>query len=157
MSIEVTLPELGDDIDGADILDVLVSEGDVIEVDQNIVEIETDKATAEVPSKQAGKVVKVHVSIGDSVTVGAALITLEAVAGGAANPAAVEPPTAESIGPAIATPKDVAATIREASEPPARLPPATLSPVLTCIFTILPACVLGTSAVALSVSISTMS
>jgi len=121
MAIEVTLPELGDDIESADIMDVLVSEGDVIEKDQGIVEVETDKATAEVPSTHAGKVVKVHVSTGDSVPVGATLITLEAVAGAAAIPAAVEHPTAEIIGPP--PPKVVAPPIREAIQPPAQLPP----------------------------------
>ena len=50
MSIEVKLPDLGDGIDSADILNVLVAEGDTVEKDQDIVEIETDKATAEVPS-----------------------------------------------------------------------------------------------------------
>ena len=126
MTIEVRLPELGDDIDSADILDVLVSEGDVIEVDQNIVEIETDKATAEVPSKHDGKVVKVHVSIGDSVAVGAALITLDAVAGTVVIPATVEPATAETIEPPA--PKAVDPPRREAIQPPA---PPTIAPAPT--------------------------
>ena len=121
MTIEVTLPELGDDIDIADILDVLVSEGDVIEEDQNIVEIETDKATAEVPSTHAGKVVKLHVSIGDSVAVGAALITLEAVTKSAATGAAVEAATAEASEPPA--PKAVDSPGREAFSPPEQLPP----------------------------------
>ena len=129
MAIEVKLPELGDDIESADVLEVLVSEGDVIEKDQDIVEIETDKATAAVPSTHAGKVVKVHVSTGDSVPVGAALITLETVAGAATIPTAVEPPTAETIGPP--PPKAVVPPIREAIQPPAQLPPAppTVPPV----------------------------
>ena len=92
MAIEVKLPELGDDIESADVLQILVNEGDVIEKEQGIVEVETDKATAEVPSTHAGKVVKVHVSTGDSVPVGAALITLETVAGAATIPSADEPP-----------------------------------------------------------------
>ena len=107
MTIEVTLPELGDDIDSADILDVLVGVGDVIKKDQDIVEIETDKATAEVPSTHAGKVVKLHVNVGDSVAVGAALITLEVVVESAtesaavpiAVPAAVEPANAGTTEP----------------------------------------------------------
>ena len=122
MTIEVTLPELGDDIDSADILHVLVSEGDVIEKDQYLVEIETDKATAEVPSTHAGKVVKIHVSTGDSVSVGATLVTLEAVSGAAAKPSAVESPAAETAGPL--PPQPVAPPTREAGQPPAQLPPS---------------------------------
>jgi pyruvate/2-oxoglutarate dehydrogenase complex dihydrolipoamide acyltransferase (E2) component len=123
MTIEVTLPELGDDIDSADILNVLVSEGDVIEKDQDIVEIETDKATAEVPSKHAGKVVKIHVSTGDSVAVGAALITLEAVVEPATEPAA-PPAAAKPIKPPA--PKAVNLPGEKVTQPPA---PPTIAPI----------------------------
>lgn len=83
MSIEVKLPDLGDGIDSADVLNVLIAEGDTVEKDQDIVEIETDKATAEVPSTHSGTVSKIHVSVGDTVAVGATLITVEAAAEGA--------------------------------------------------------------------------
>ena len=62
MPTEVKLPNLGDGVDSGDVLDVLVKEGDVIAKDQGILEIETGKATIQVPSNQAGKVVKVHVA-----------------------------------------------------------------------------------------------
>ncbi len=77
MSIEVKLPELGDGIDSADVLEVLVREGDTISKDQGIVEVETDKATVQVPSSHAGVVAKVLVSSGDRVTIGQALVSLE--------------------------------------------------------------------------------
>jgi len=79
MAIEVKLPDLGEGIETADVLNVLVNEGDDIQKDQDLVEIETDKATAEVPSPQAGKVMKIHVAAGDTIKVGAMLITLEGV------------------------------------------------------------------------------
>jgi pyruvate/2-oxoglutarate dehydrogenase complex dihydrolipoamide acyltransferase (E2) component len=78
MAIEIKLPELGDGIDSGDVLSVLVQEGDVIEKEQGIVELETDKATVEVPSTHAGKVTKVLVKAGQTVPVGAPLITIEA-------------------------------------------------------------------------------
>ncbi len=78
MSIEVKVPDLGDGIDSGDVLDVLVGEGDFINEEQGIVELETDKATVEIPSPHAGKVTKVHVEVGQSLAVGAVLITLEA-------------------------------------------------------------------------------
>lgn len=49
MQKEFKLPELGENIEAADIVNVLVKEGDFVKKDQGIVEIETDKATIEVP------------------------------------------------------------------------------------------------------------
>lgn len=76
MTIEVKLPELGDGIDSADVLEVLVREGDKIAKDQGIVEVETDKATVQVPSSNAGVVEKIHVSSGDKVSIGQVLVSL---------------------------------------------------------------------------------
>jgi pyruvate dehydrogenase E2 component (dihydrolipoamide acetyltransferase) len=82
MAIEIKLPALGDDIDSGDVLEVKVHEGEMIQKDQGILEIETDKATVEVPSTHAGKVLKVHIRDGQTVSIGAPLITLEESAGG---------------------------------------------------------------------------
>ena len=51
MAFEFKLPELGENIEQADIIKVMVAEGDKVEVDQILLEIETDKATVEVPSE----------------------------------------------------------------------------------------------------------
>ena len=59
MSIQVRVPDLGDGIESGDVLEILVREGDQIKKDQGIVELETDKATVEVPSSHAGQVSKV--------------------------------------------------------------------------------------------------
>ena len=80
MSIEVRVPDLGDGIESGDVLEILVREGDQIKKDQGIVELETDKATVEVPSSHAGKVLKLHIKSGQSVGVGTVLVTLEAEA-----------------------------------------------------------------------------
>jgi len=90
MAIEIKLPELGDGIDSGDVLTVFVKEGDVIEKEQSIVELETDKATVEVPSTHAGRVTKVLVKTGQSVPIGAPLIALEAAAGAATQKPAAE-------------------------------------------------------------------
>jgi pyruvate/2-oxoglutarate dehydrogenase complex dihydrolipoamide acyltransferase (E2) component len=126
MSIEVKLPDLGDGIDSADILNVLVAEGDTVDKDQDIVEIETDKATAEVPTSQAGTVAKIHVSAGDTVAVGATLITVEAAAGEAAPapPASTPPPAAsDEPPPAESAPAAPAPAKKAAPSPPAAAPP----------------------------------
>lgn len=77
MTIEVKLPSLGEGVDSGDVVDIKVSEGDVITKNQGILDLETDKATVEVPSAHAGKVVKVHVAKGQTVSVGTVLLSLE--------------------------------------------------------------------------------
>jgi pyruvate dehydrogenase E2 component (dihydrolipoamide acetyltransferase) len=79
-TLEMKLPELGENIDSADILTVLVKAGDIVEKDQGIIEIETDKATIEVPSTVSGKVIEVLVKAGDKAKVGQTLIKVESSA-----------------------------------------------------------------------------
>ena len=77
MATEFKLPELGENIESADIIKVMISEGDKVEKDQNVIEIETDKATVEVPSEISGTVKKVNVKEGDSAKVGDVIFTVE--------------------------------------------------------------------------------
>ncbi|MFT5366513.1 MAG: pyruvate dehydrogenase E2 component (dihydrolipoamide acetyltransferase) [Candidatus Latescibacterota bacterium] len=90
MATEFKLPDLGEGVEAGDVVTVLVSEGDTIEQEQGVVELETDKALIEVPSGIAGTITKIHVSAGDRVPVGATLITVEE-SGGAAELPAEEP------------------------------------------------------------------
>jgi pyruvate dehydrogenase E2 component (dihydrolipoamide acetyltransferase) len=91
MTTPLKLPELGENIDAAEVIAVLVAEGDTISVDQPVIELETDKATAEVPAPMAGIVRKIHVSTGDQVTVGQVIADIEESASVDA-PAAPEDP-----------------------------------------------------------------
>ena len=75
--VDFHLPDLGENIEAADVLNVLVKVGDVIEADQAILEIETDKATIEVPTTVAGKVVEVLVKAGSKAKVGDVVIKVE--------------------------------------------------------------------------------
>lgn len=75
--VDFHLPDLGENIEAADVLTVLVKVGDVIEVDQAILEIETDKATIEVPTTIAGKVVEVLIKAGSKAKVGDVVIKIE--------------------------------------------------------------------------------
>lgn len=77
MIVDFKLPHLGENINSADIIKVLVKEGDRVEIDQIIVEIETDKATIEVPSEVSGIIKKVHVKEGTKAKVGEPLISVE--------------------------------------------------------------------------------
>ena len=75
------IPNLGDGVAQGDVLKVLVKAGDAITVDQPILELETDKATIEVPSDVAGKVKEVKVKAGDKVKPGQAVLVLDNGAG----------------------------------------------------------------------------
>src|SRR5262252_10059562 len=91
---EFTLPELGENISAGDVLRVLVKPGDTLEKDQPVLELETDKATIEVPSSVAGQVKDIKVKAGDKVKVGQSILTVDdgaAAAAPAPAPAAAEP------------------------------------------------------------------
>ncbi|MDZ7626700.1 MAG: 2-oxo acid dehydrogenase subunit E2 [Ignavibacteriaceae bacterium] len=75
--VEFKVPDLGENIESADVINVLVKNGDTISKDQGVIEIETDKATVEVPSSVEGKIVEVNVKTGDKVKVGDVLIKVE--------------------------------------------------------------------------------
>ncbi len=97
------LPELGENIASGDVLRVLVQVGDTIERDQPVLELETDKATIEVPSSVAGRVTGVSVKAGDKVKVGQTILSVAGEAA-ATTPAAVAPvstpASAEAVEPA---------------------------------------------------------
>ncbi len=77
MSKEFKLPELGENIESADVVSVLVKAGDKVEKEQSIIEIETDKATVEVPSSVEGTIKEVLVKQGDKIKVGQVLIKVD--------------------------------------------------------------------------------
>lgn len=77
MAMEFKLPNLGENVEKGDVVSVLVQEGDSISKGQAVLELETDKATVEVPSSVAGTVRKIHVSEGDTVAVDTVILTIE--------------------------------------------------------------------------------
>ena len=94
--VEFKLPEVSEGIESVDVAEVLVSVGDTIAADAVVCEVETDKAVAEINCPHAGTVQQVHISAGDSISVGTRLITIET--SGAATPAA--PPASAPTKPA---------------------------------------------------------
>ncbi len=86
MPTDFTLPELGENVTAGDVVRVLVSPGDTIAKDQSVLELETDKATIEVPSNVAGTVKEVRVKQGERIKVGHVVLTVEDGAGEAAKP-----------------------------------------------------------------------
>ncbi|WP_395166956.1 pyruvate dehydrogenase complex dihydrolipoyllysine-residue acetyltransferase [Francisella salimarina] len=77
MSIEIVkVPDIGD-YDSVDVIEVNVAEGDVIAEEDSLITLETDKASMEVPSPVAGKIVKLTVKVGDKVSEGSAIMEVE--------------------------------------------------------------------------------
>ncbi|KVE00786.1 dihydrolipoyl dehydrogenase [Burkholderia anthina] len=102
--IEVKVPDIGD-FSGVDVIEVNVKPGDVIEKEQTLITLESDKASMEVPSDVAGTVKEVKVKAGEKVSQGTIIAIVEASAGAAAPAKAPEAPK-----PAAAAPAPAAAT-----------------------------------------------
>ncbi|WP_261664101.1 dihydrolipoyllysine-residue acetyltransferase [Deinococcus sp. Marseille-Q6407] len=111
---QVVLPDVGDNIEQATVVTILVNPGDTISEGDPIIEIETDKAVVEVPATAGGTVQSVNVKVGDQVKVGAPLLTLSGGADNAA-PSAQPAASAEAGQPAPAAPQSAAAPTGEAS------------------------------------------
>jgi pyruvate dehydrogenase E2 component (dihydrolipoamide acetyltransferase) len=115
---EFKIPELGENVAGGDVTRVLVNVGDTIAREQPILELETDKATIEVPSSVEGVITEVRVKKGDTIKVGAIVLTVDAPSstnGGSA-------PTAQAAKPAPAAPDVPPMPPVQPSAPPRVLP-----------------------------------
>ena len=124
MATEFKLPNLGENIESGDIVNVLVKEGDEVKANQGVIEIETDKAVIEVPSTQAGRVSKVHVKQGQTIKVGSTVLTLEST-GAQAKPEAKTPANAAATGKSTAPPAAAKAAAPQSKAPkPAKETPA---------------------------------
>ncbi|MGH3679149.1 MAG: dihydrolipoamide acetyltransferase family protein [Natronosporangium sp.] len=108
---EFPLPDLGEGLTEGEILKWLVAEGEVIEQNQPIVEVETAKAAVEIPAKWPGKVVKIFVSEGSTVEVGSPIVSIDTEPDGSA----AAPPAPAADAPSYYPPKDQPAA--EAGEP----------------------------------------
>ena len=75
--IEIKVPDIGD-FDAVEIIEVLVAEGDTVAVEDGLIVLESDKATMDVPSTHAGKLVSLKVSVGDKVAEGDVVAVVEA-------------------------------------------------------------------------------
>jgi pyruvate dehydrogenase E2 component (dihydrolipoamide acetyltransferase) len=115
--VEVKVPDIGDFKD-VEVIEVMVKAGDTIAADQSLLTVESDKASMEIPSSQAGVVKELKVKLGDKVSEGTLVLMIEAA--GAAAPAAAAP-----AAPAAAPAPAPAAAVAPAAAPAA----ATAGPV----------------------------
>jgi pyruvate dehydrogenase E2 component (dihydrolipoamide acetyltransferase) len=113
-SKEILVPDLGDFKDVA-VIDVLVKPGDSVQVDAPLLTVETEKATMDVPSPDAGVIEKLHVAKGSKVSTGTLIATLQLAAG----PADASPGAAAAAPPAAAAPKTATPAPATAAAPTA--------------------------------------
>ena len=111
--VQVVVPDIGDS-DEVDVIEVMVSVGDTIEEEQSLITVESDKASMEIPSSHAGKVVAVKVQVGDKVAQGTLILEVETAGAAAAGAPAAGAPAAEA---------SVAAAAEAEVEPAATLSP----------------------------------
>ena len=106
---EFKVPELGENVEAADVGRVLVNVGDTITHDQPVLELETDKATIEVPSSVAGVIKEIKVKKGEKIKVGAVVLTVDDAGTNGAGKAAAPAAAAEAPAAAPEAPKEAKA------------------------------------------------
>ena len=121
--MKVELPFLAEGIEGGDVVQVLVHEGDQVTEGQSLIELETDKATVPVPAPAAGKVARLLVRQGDHVKVGQALIEMDGADGAAQQaktPLKEKPDAPPSPQPPPAVEAAHAKAVEQREKPPAQ-------------------------------------
>ena len=113
---EIKLPDIGDFKD-VPVIELLVKPGDTVEKETSLITLETDKATMEIPSPQAGVVKEIHVKIGDKVSEGSVIATLDVAEAAAASKPAKKAETRE---PETQKPETPATPPKEGAPKPAQ-------------------------------------
>ncbi len=116
MAIDVVVPEVSDGVKSGTVISVAVGIGDLVEEDQTLLELETDKAVVAIPSPQAGKVVEILVAEGDTAKIGAVIARLEGGGGATTAPEVSQQVAAEEAEPGVAKTEPVAAAPIDASQ-----------------------------------------
>ncbi|NYT69818.1 dihydrolipoyllysine-residue acetyltransferase [Pusillimonas noertemannii] len=117
--VQVLVPDIGDFKD-VEVIELLVAEGDTVQAEQSLITVESDKASMEIPSSQAGVVKRIAVKVGDKVAQGSEILVLEPAAGDAAE----SPAPAPAAAPAAAHAADSAEPMEQQGEAAS---PATLA------------------------------
>jgi pyruvate/2-oxoglutarate dehydrogenase complex dihydrolipoamide acyltransferase (E2) component len=114
--IDLTVPDLGG-FNEIPVIEVLVAPGDTVKKDDPLVTLESDKATMEVPASSAGTVREIKVKVGDKVSQGTVLVTVEPAASDAPAPPSPPPPSPAPAKDAVGIVAAEAGTAEEATSP----------------------------------------
>src|SRR5208337_1500448 len=131
--IDINVPDIGDFKD-VPVIEVLVKPGDMVKVDQSLITLESDKATMDVPSTVAGKVVDVVTKVGDKVSMGTLIARIDADGAGAAAAPAAAPAKVEAAPPPAEPPPPPAAPAAPAAAPAPAPAPGPAKPDFSGVF-----------------------
>ncbi|MFK5985437.1 MAG: dihydrolipoyllysine-residue acetyltransferase [Pseudomonadota bacterium] len=121
--VEVKIPDIGD-FDTVEVIEILVAEGDMINMDDSLITVESDKASMEIPSSHSGVIKALHIAIGDKVREGSIILSLDAV-----DDAAIDQAKAKTaITPAEETANPEPEASNEAEKVPAAEPAKVIAP-----------------------------
>ncbi len=126
-TIEVKVPDIGDFKD-IPVIEIFVKAGDTVKAEDSLISLESDKATMDVPAPAAGVVKDLKLKLGDKVSEGTLILTLDAAETGEARAAAPAAPPAAAPSPAPSAPGPAAAAPAAAPVTPAAAPAAAATP-----------------------------
>ncbi len=127
MSIkEIVVPDIGD-FDSVEVIEILVAEGDVVQAEDSLITVESDKASMEIPSSESGKIVKMKVALGDNIAQGSVILMMQVDADSADNADADKASNAKQADTPAPEAKKVAEHQHEQMAP-AKSTPAKASP-----------------------------
>ena len=125
--IDVVVPDIGD-FDTVEVIELLVKVGDAVKADQGLITVESDKASMEIPSAQAGVIQSISVKVGDKVKQGSVIMKMAAGSAPAPAPAATSAPTPAPASVSVTAPPAAPAVAATPERTPATLPaPASFS------------------------------
>lgn len=107
MAVEFRLPKIAEGVESGDVLELLIEVGDTLDVEQEVMELETDKATIFVPSDVAGVVTEINCAVGDTIGVGDVILSVDPGDGASAQESAEETAPAAPLQPAAPEPAPV--------------------------------------------------
>ena len=125
--VEVKVPDIGD-FKEVEVIELLVKPGDTVVVDQSLITVESDKASMEIPSSQAGVVKEIRIKIGDKVAEGSLMLILETDGAAAAAPAPAPAPVTAPAAVVAAAPAPAPAATAPAAAPAPTPTPAPAAP-----------------------------
>lgn len=98
-TLTVKIPDIGDFKD-VPVIEIMVKPGDTVAADAPLMSLESDKATMDIPAPQAGRIVELQVKVGDRVSEGSVVLTMEAAGAAEAAPVGAAPPPRSAVAPA---------------------------------------------------------
>ncbi len=127
--VEVKVPDIGD-FDSVEVIEILVAEGDMINIEDSLITVESDKASMEIPSSHSGIVKELHIAIGENISEGSIILSVEEVSDSASDEAKIKTETLKTNSRTKAEEKANVAKQENEAETTSKKEPENVSTVL---------------------------